>query len=76
MLQTHKYLAPTCHKKQLPSKSLLWRQAREALIYGGVTGFAFHTWTNSNYQMDEVRNPTMVSWMKELSGQVRSGTFQ
>ncbi|MHB8891173.1 MAG: hypothetical protein ACYC65_03925 [Candidatus Limnocylindrales bacterium] len=76
MLQTHKYLAPTCHKKQLPTKTLLWRQAREAITYGGVSGFAFHTWTNSNYQMDEVRNPTMVGWMKELSGQVRGGTFQ
>ena len=76
MLQTHKYLAPTCHKKQLPTKALLWRQAREALTYGGVSGLAFHTWTNTNYQMDQLRNPTMVGWMKELSGQVRGGTFQ
>jgi hypothetical protein len=76
MLQTHKYLAPTCHKKQLPTKALLWRQAREALTYGGVVGFAFHTWTNSNYQMDELRNPTMVGWMKQLGAQVRDGTFQ
>jgi hypothetical protein len=76
MLQTHKYLAPTCHKKQLPTKALLWRQAREALTYGGVVGFAFHTWTNTNYQVDQLRNPTMVGWMKELGAQVHGGTFQ
>jgi hypothetical protein len=76
MLQTHKYLAPTCHKKQLPTKALLWRQAREALTYGGVVGFAFHTWTNTNYQVDQLRNPTMVGWMKELGAQVHDGTFQ
>jgi hypothetical protein len=75
MVQTHKYLAPTCHKKQLPSKSLLWRQVREAFAYGRVQGIAFHTWTNASYQVDEVRNPTMVSWMKELSANVRAGTF-
>jgi hypothetical protein len=76
MLQTHKYLGPTCHKKQLPTKSLLWRQAREALVYGHVAGLAFHTWTNTSYQMDEKRNTTMVGYMKQLSLLVRSGTFQ
>ncbi|HEY4632897.1 MAG TPA: hypothetical protein VIH00_03185 [Candidatus Limnocylindrales bacterium] len=76
MVQTHKYLAPRCHKKQLPSKSLLWRQVREAFTYGSVQGVAFHTWTNTNYSMDQLRNPTMVGWMKELSAQVRAGTFQ
>lgn len=76
MVQTHKYLAPRCHKKQLPSKSLLWRQVREAFTYGSVKGIAFHTWSNSSYNMDEVRNPTMVGYMKELSGLVRAGTFQ
>ena len=76
MLQTHKYLAPTCHKKQLPTKALLWRQAREALTYGSVSGLAFHTWSNANYQMDQRRNPTMVGWMKELGAQIRGGTFQ
>lgn len=76
MLQTHKYLGPRCHKKQLPTQALLWRQAREALTYGHVVGFAFHTWTNTSYQMDEYRNPTMVGWMKLLSSQIRTGTFQ
>lgn len=76
MVQTHKYLAPRCHKKQLPPKGLLWRQVREAFTYGSVKGIAFHTWTNAGYNMDQVRNPLMVGWMKELSGLVRSGTFQ
>jgi len=75
MVQTHKYLAPTCHKKQLPSKSLLHRQVREAFTYGAVKGIAFHSWTNTNYKMDQRRNPTMVGWMKELSRLVRQGTF-
>jgi hypothetical protein len=76
MLQTHKNLAPTCHKKQLPNQALLWRMAREAINYGGVSGLAFHTWTNGTYQSDELRNPTMVGWMKTLSGEIRGGTFQ
>jgi hypothetical protein len=76
MLQTHKYLGPTCHKKQLPTQATLWRQAREALTYGGVVGLAFHTWSNTNYQMDEARNPTMVNWMRQLAAQIRGGTFQ
>lgn len=76
MVQTHKYLAPRCHKKQLPTKSRLWRQVREAFTYGSVKGVAFHTWSNTSYNMDQVRNPTMVGWMKELSGLVRAGTFQ
>jgi hypothetical protein len=76
MVQTHKYLAPRCHKKQLPTKSLLWRQVREAFTYGSVKGVAFHTWSNSSYNMDEVRNPTMVGYMKQLSALVRAGTFQ
>jgi hypothetical protein len=75
MVQTHKYLAPTCHKKQLPTKTLLHRQVREAFTYGAVKGVAFHTWQNANYQMDQRRNSTMVAGMKELSGMVRRGTF-
>ncbi len=76
MVQTHKYLAPRCHKKQLPTKSRLWRQVREAFTYGSVKGIAFHTWSNTSYNMDQTRNPTMVGYMKELSGLVRAGTFQ
>lgn len=76
MVQTHKYLAPTCHKKQRPSQSLLNRQVREAFAYAHASGIAFHTFSNVNYNIDEKRDPTMVGWMKLLSSQVRSGTFQ
>ena len=76
MIQTHKYLAPTCHKKQRPTQSLLNRQVREAFVYAHAQGIAFHTWDNINYNIDERRDGTMVSWMKTLSGQVHAGTFQ
>ncbi|MEA2549947.1 MAG: hypothetical protein QOE42_2545, partial [Chloroflexota bacterium] len=75
MVQTHKNLAPSCHKKQLPTQSLLNRQVREAFTYGHAQGIAFQTFANLNYTMDERRNATMVSWMKLLSSQVRAGTF-
>jgi hypothetical protein len=75
MVQTHKYLAPATHKKQLPTEALLRRQVREG--FGGLSavGIAFHTWANTSYDMDQVRNPTMVGWMKVISSQVRAGTF-
>lgn len=76
MAQTHKNLAPTCHKKQLPNETLLRRQVREGFRYLGAQGMAFHTWTNTGYNMDERRNPTMVYWMKTISNQVHAGTFQ
>jgi hypothetical protein len=76
MVQTHKNLAPSCHKKQLPTDSLLRRQIREGFQYLGATGIAFHTWANTNYTMDERRNPTMVSQMKTISNEVHAGTFQ
>jgi hypothetical protein len=76
MVQTHKYLAPSCHKKQLPTQALLNRQVREAFVYGRASGIAFHTFQNNNYNMDERRNPTMVGWMKTLSAAVHAGTFQ
>ena len=76
MVQTHKYLAPTCHKKQRPSQSLLNRQVREAFTYARAQGIAFHTFRNVNYNVDERRDPTMVSWMKLISAGVRAGTFQ
>jgi hypothetical protein len=76
MVQTHKYLAPTCHKKQLPTQSRLYREVREAFVYAHAQGIAFHTFQNVNYTMDERRNPTMVSWMKLISTSVRNGTFQ
>ena len=76
MVQTHKNLAPSCHKKQRPSQALLNRQVREAFTYAHAQGIAFHTWDNINYNIDERRDGTMVSWMKTLSGQVHAGTFQ
>jgi hypothetical protein len=76
MVQTHKYLAPSCHKKQLPTQSLLSRQVREAFVYAHASGIAFHTFENGNYTMDERRNATMVGWMKTLSAAVHAGTFQ
>jgi hypothetical protein len=76
MVQTHKYLAPATHKKQLPTESLLRRQVREGLSGLTATGIAFHTWANTSYDMDQVRNPTMVGWMKLISSQVQDGTFK
>jgi hypothetical protein len=76
MVQTHKYLAPSCHKKQRPTQSLLNRQVREAFTYAHASGIAFHTFQNLNYSMDERRDATMVSWMKLISSTVRAGTFQ
>jgi hypothetical protein len=76
MVQTHKYLAPACHKKQRPSQSLLNRQVREAFVYAHAKGIAFQTFRNVNYNLDEYRDGTMVSWMKQLSSAVRAGTFQ
>ena len=76
MVQTHKNLSPSCHKKQRPSQALLNRQVSEALAYAHASGIAFHTFSNTHYTMDERRDPTMVSWMKLISSQIRAGTFQ
>lgn len=76
MVQTHKYLAPACHKKQRPNWTLLTRQVREAFTYAGADGIAFHTFSNVNYAMDQRRDAQMVYWMKTISGLVSSGTFQ
>lgn len=76
MVQTHKYLAPTYHKKQRPSQSLLNRQVRDGFNYLSAKGISFHTWSNANYNIDERRDPTMVSWMNTLAAQVQAGTFQ
>ena len=76
MVQTFKYLTPTYHKKQRPSQTLLYRQVREGFTYLGADGLSFHTWTNSGYNIDQRRDPTMVSWMNTLAGQIQAGTFQ
>ncbi|HEY7132405.1 MAG TPA: hypothetical protein VH440_09150 [Candidatus Limnocylindrales bacterium] len=76
MVQTQRNLAPACHKKQRPSQAQLVRQVRDAFTYAHASAIAFHTFQNSSYTLDERRDPTMVSWMKQLSGQVAAGTFR
>jgi hypothetical protein len=76
MIQTHKYLAPATHKKQLPSSALINRQAREGFVYLSAKGIAFHIWSNTNYNVDERRSPTTVQSMKNLANAVHAGTFQ
>lgn len=75
MIQTHKYLAPRCHKKQRPTYDQTVRQVREALRYAGATGIAFHTFKNVNYQMDQRRDAVMIARMKAISAAIRAGTF-
>ena len=76
MVQTHKYLAPSCHKKQRPTQALLNREVREALTYAHASGIAFHTFRNTSYTLDEYRDPTMVGWMRAISRGIAAGTFQ
>ena len=76
MVQTHKYLAPTYHKKQRPGVTMLYRQVREGFTYLSAKGIAFHVWSNVNYNIDERRDPAMVSTMITLSNAVHAGTFQ
>ncbi len=75
MAQTHKYLAPSCHKKQRPTESQLRRQVRDALVYLGADGVAFHTFRNTNYESDLYRDAAMVRSMKTISRQIAAGTF-
>ncbi len=76
MVQTHKYLRPATHKKQRPGPTTLARQVRDGFRYLGATGIAFHTWRNTNYTRDQLRDPLMVSWMKNIMTQVKAGTFR
>ena len=76
MVQTHKNLAPTCHKKQRPTEAQLRTQVRNAINYAQATGIAFHTFDNSSYAKDERRDPTMVGWMRKIANEVHAGTFQ
>lgn len=76
MVQTHKYLKPVTHKKQRPSSALLSRQVRDGFTYLGARGIAFHTWRNTNYNTDQLRDPQMVSWMKAIVGSIKAGTFK
>jgi hypothetical protein len=76
MVGTHRNLNPAAHKKQRPSLVLLFRQVREGFVYLRATGIGFHTWSNTNYQLDQRRDPKMVDWMRGLAGRVQAGTFQ
>ncbi len=75
MVQTHKYLGPTCHKKQRPSEAQLRKQVRDGFTYAQVVGIAFHTFDNANYQSDQRRDPEMVSRMRTIADEVHAGTF-
>ena len=63
------------HKKQRPTQAQLWRQVRDGFTLLGAKGIAFHTWRNTNYTRDQLRDPQMVSWMTTLFAQVKAGTF-
>ena len=76
MVQTHKNLAPSCHKKQGPTEALLRRQVRDGFRYLGATGIAFHTWSNTTYARDQRRSPMTVGWMRTIANQVHAGTFE
>jgi hypothetical protein len=76
MVQTHKNLAPACHKKQRPTEAQLRKQVRDAINYAKAVGIAFHTFDNSSYAVDERRDPTMVGWMRKIANEVHAGTFQ
>ena len=76
MVQTHKNLAPACHKKQRPTETRLRKQVRDGFTYGKVDGIAFHTFSNSSYQIDQRRDPAMVRYMRTIAYQVQAGTFQ
>jgi hypothetical protein len=76
MVGTHRNLNPASHKKQRPSQSLLYREVREGFLYLKASGIAFHTWQNANYQLDQRRDATMVTWMRGLAAKVQAGTFQ
>jgi len=76
MVQTHKNLNPTCHKKQRPTEAKLRRQVRDGLTYLKATGIAFHTFQNTNYQVDQRRDRYMIRYMRTIANQVHAGTFQ
>jgi hypothetical protein len=76
MVQTHKYLGPSCHKKQRPTEAQLRKQVRDGFAYAKAVGIAFHTFENTNYQIDNRRDPTMVGWMRAIANEVHAGTFQ
>jgi hypothetical protein len=76
MVQTHKYLKPATHKKQRPTWTLLNREVHDGFTYLAAKGIAFHTWRNTNYTIDELRDPQMVTWMKAIAASIKAGTFK
>ena len=76
MVQTHKNLGPSTHKKQRPSDAQLWREVRDGFVYMRASGIAFHVWRNTNYTIDQLHDPRMISSMKTLAAQVKAGTFR
>ena len=42
MVQTHKNLGPSSHKKQRPTQAQLWREVRDGFTYLHASGIAFH----------------------------------
>jgi hypothetical protein len=76
MVQTHKYLAPACHKKQRPTESQLRRQVRDGFVALQAKGIAFHTFRNTNYNIDQYRDKAMVGWMRKIAHEIHAGTFQ
>jgi hypothetical protein len=76
MVQTHKNLAPSCHRKQRPTEAQLRKQVRDGYTYAKIVGVAFHTFDNSSYASDQRRDPTMVGWMRTIANEIHAGTFQ
>lgn len=76
MVQTHKNLGPASHKKQRPTQAQLWREVRDGFTYLCASGIAFHVWRNSNYTLDQLRDPPMVATMSTLATQLKAGTFR
>jgi hypothetical protein len=75
MVQVHKYLAPSCHKKQRPTWTQLVRQVKEALVYAHASGIAYHTFSNVNYNSDLRRDGPMVTEIQTLTRAVRRGSL-
>lgn len=75
MVQTHKYTAPSCHKKQRPTVAQMDRQVHDALRYAGASGIAYQTFKNVNYQSDLRRDAVLMAKLKSITAAVRAGTY-
>lgn len=63
MVQGHGYRAGD---KRTPTAAELTRQVQDGLRHLGAAGIAFHTWRNSLYDSDFVRNPKLWSTARSL----------